>query len=141
MNDEVDVDFGTENLSEGLEPFVGKILFAQFNCNCENCRAGEAALAEQGESSSDRPRIHIKIRPDEDEPYDKDQNLWATVSKTVDSAWGQLQKALEQLNIVKEVERDVSFLEGKKFLWERKTYEVGFQEEEKDNWLPVEMVD
>lgn len=140
---EEEVVFGTKNLREGTQPFVGKVEFAQMNCNCPDCRAGKVSAEEKGiDIDNNKSRIHIKIAPKEGEAYDKKQNLWVTPSKTKDSTWGKFNKQMEKLGIIEELqEKGLPAIEGRSFVWERMEYEVGFNDREVSNWIPVELAD
>ena len=133
--------FGTENLARSAkENFIGTVTYAKLPCDCEDCRKGaEKVLEETGRVAPDR--LHIKIQPI-DGTYEKEQQQWYVPTKTIVSRWGEFNKRLEEMGLVKELnEKGVEALIGKTFEWEWVSMKVGVKpQREVEAWMPKRLL-
>ena len=61
--EKLELVFGTENLLESAkEPFIGEVIYAEFPCNCEECKKGAATMLEKFQKEAPE-RLHIHIKP------------------------------------------------------------------------------
>ena len=129
------VPLKVEEFREGREPFIGLVVSAKENCECEECRKGYERLKEMGlERRTDR--VHIVIAP-VDGTYQRNQHTWIS-GKTKNSTAYLFVEALSKTGFQPKSWED---LEDEMFEWEFLTIrqvkdEVTGWTRDKGIWIP-----
>jgi hypothetical protein len=137
--EKLELVFGTENLLESAkEPFIGEVIYADFPCNCEECKKGAATMMEKFQKEAPE-RLHIHIKPLT--VYTEVQHNWWIPTKTKLSRWGALQEQLQTLGLMSrfKVEGFKAF-RGMVAEWHWKEVEVGVTGDLKSHWLPMRIL-
>ena len=137
--EKLELVFGTENLLESAkEPFIGEVIYAEFPCNCEECKKGAATMMEKFQKEAPE-RLHIHIKPLT--VYTEVQHNWWIPTKTKLSRWGALQEQLQALGLMSrfKVEGFKAF-RGMVAEWHWKEVEVGVTGDLKSHWLPMRIL-
>ena len=138
--EKLELVFGTENLLESAkEPFIGEVIYAEFPCNCEECKKGAATMMEKFQKEAPE-RLHIHIKPLT--VYTEVQHNWWIPAKTKLSRWGALQEQLQALGLMSrfKVEGFKAF-RGMVAEWHWKEVEVGVTGDLKSHWLPMRILE
>jgi hypothetical protein len=138
--EKLELVFGTENLLESAkEPFIGEVIYAEFPCNCEECKKGAATMLEKYQKEAPE-RLHIHIKPLT--VYTEVQHNWWIPTKTKLSRWGALQEQLQALGLMSrfKVEGFKAF-RGMVAEWHWKEVEVGVTGDLKSHWLPMRILE
>ena len=126
--------------------FIGEVIAAVYDCQCEICKAGEQRLKELfgKEPGAIGHRYHIRIKPLT--TYSKIQNLWLMPSRFRYSQWAHFVQRIkeidpetyeEMLNLARSGQDPLQAIVGKVYEWEETFVPTGINKRPTRMMLPV----